>query len=89
MTWTVRTAVCPVWGWMRIIGSPHFGNNRGYMDYRDYRHFPGKSDLFIFLASQGSRRGLERFLEVVCFILAGYGPERTHLNPIRPDFHDF
>ena len=53
------------------------------------RIFPENHDFFIFLRVPGPPRGLERFLEVVCFILAGYGPVLSHLDPIRPDFHDF
>ena len=61
-----------------------------YMEFRDYRDFPGKSGCFlIFLGSRGSRRGLERFLEVVRFILTEYGPVWSHLDPIRLDFYDF
>ena len=60
------------------------------MEYQDYQDYPEKSIFFlIFGGSQWSGRGLEGFLELVRFILAGYGPVRTHLDPIRPDFYDF
>ena len=41
------------------------------------------------LGSQGSRRHPRGFLDLVGSILAEYQPERSHMDLIRTNFHDF